>query len=295
MRFDCVHDEPKELGSDLVDEILHVDLDLPDKLQGSFEINGLFSDTTNDALHIRSFTSLLHKELVNSLEDLRDVALVVDLLRVVARGKDVKEIFGRNEEESWESSLLRVQELIQRFLARLKIALDLLKLLNQVILDTELQDIHRLATISHQLLHDLVDADEGLRFCRKLLLYLFGMDEKVLEEGPGFLDAVQEFHGLEYGFEGGCPVLDLLLEVTDELIGSHVLGDNLMLLHDLEAVLRHLELLDIGSLVLDEFEVAVVPDLLDGLEGAIHLEFLLGLVSEFFDILIFLVEIQFPQ
>jgi len=152
------------LVNNVIDDILHVDLDLTSERKGLTEIKGFFTSTGYNTCNIWHLvtTVFLHFEVFDSLENFGHMTSGIDLLWLVTVGKDIKQIIDGEEEESWESVLLGSQEVHQGFLAKLKIGVDLLESIHEVFGKTELEDVLDIITHFKDFLDISIDTDEVL-------------------------------------------------------------------------------------------------------------------------------------
>lgn len=81
-----------------------------------------------------------------------------------------------------------------------------------MLLDTVVEGNLVGVSVLEEFSHSLVDIYEIFRLFWELFLYLFGVDEEILEETPRSLDLINEHNDLTDGSETLLPVDDLVLK-----------------------------------------------------------------------------------
>ena len=202
-----------------MDDVFKIAFDLAKQFQFSSEIDFFLTNVRNPTFTEWSNTLFFKFDCSDGNNNLRHV--LHDLCRVVTIGENIQKIIRGYEEESGESNSLLEHESSKSSLANLQFLFNLLKLRENPVFDTEIKSNLILVTFRENLFNILIDSNELLGFIRKLLLYLIGVDEKILEERPSSL----YFTDFSNNFLNVCqslvPVNNFFLESSKVSVREH--------------------------------------------------------------------------
>lgn len=274
-----------------VNNFLHVVFDLAHQ----FEVGGEF-DVLNTDVGVHTdgngtlFIGVLKFEVLDSLEDLGHESH--NLNGLVTVRENVEQVGGGGEVESGEALTLLSHVLVKSLLTNLELVEHVIETLENPVLITEDKSELFLVGILKNALDLLIDEDELLGLFGKFFLHLIGAQEQVLKVRPVTLYLGGHRQDLGDVRERLGPSLDLGLESCDVAGGLH--GGSLVsvFLEQVEVLLSQSDQEDVGLLVLVEIEFDVLPGQFKFSESLLHLGLLLGLIGDFFNVVLEVLEVQ---
>jgi hypothetical protein len=149
-----------------------------------------------------------------------------------------------------------------------------------------------LEAVGKNLFDFLIDTDELDGLLWELFLYLFGVDEEILQEGPGSLDLTNDNNDFTDGGKGFLPEVDLFLK-SGEISGrEHRCNSDLVFFKHIKVLLRESDHLNSGIFMWLELENDILPCILELLKSLLHLCLLSSLIGDFLNIFLVFTKIE---